>query len=178
MDWQMTANYRRSARNPKRAPVFGNTVYKWLKTLWLRTGRQTSWPQFLLLLGPGKANRNVFTLEASTWKSSNAEGRNQTLINKHVSFTKWKSVTSTAKLQLTGNVCRVNTRAHQLSHCPYILNLSTLFRNTPSSSTHATALYLCNMLTMDHRNIVNGDIYVLNLLNTDTPLWGASSTLC
>jgi len=89
MDWQMTANYRWSARNPKRAPVFGNTVYKWLKTLWLKTGRKTSWPQ-LLLLGPGKANRNVFTLDASTWKNSNADGRNQTLIIKHFSLKKKK----------------------------------------------------------------------------------------
>ena len=91
MDWQMTANYRRSARNPKRAPVFGNSVYKWLKPLWLKTDRQTSLPQLLLLLGPGKANRNVFTLDASTWKNSNADGRNQTLIIKHVSLKKKKN---------------------------------------------------------------------------------------
>jgi hypothetical protein len=85
------------------------------RRLWVKRGRQTSWPQ-LLLPSPGKANRNVFTLEAKIWKNSNAEGSYQTLTIEHISLKKWKAWRPNAKpLRVLSYVLQLKVKSWEMS---------------------------------------------------------------
>ena len=55
-----------------------------------------------------------------------------------------------------------------LSLSLYIKFVNTFQKHAEYINTGYCSVF-SNMLTVDHRNIVNGDTYLLNLLNTDTP---------